>query len=692
MNTVDRIGLWLKSFDRGANRAWLAVGGLVVALIVVAVLILSREDWNVLRGPISRFASAQSGRAVRLDGDLRAHLLSFTPEIDIAGLKIGKPAWAGTGDMADLDVARLQVRLLPLFIGQVEMPLVELKGMKLDLLRDAAGRESWALNRPFVAEPLKLPPISRFVITDGQVRLADETRKIVFTGAVQASEKPTSAGGQGFSLDGDGTLNSEAFKLAASGGPLIAVKRDRPYPFRMDVRAGATHAVLDGRILRPFDMTGMDGTLTISGPDLARLYDLTGIIMPKTPPYNLSGQFQRAGDLYRFWQMTGTVGASDLSGQMAVDKINGRRKLTADLVSQSLNFPDLLAGLGGPPRRSAPSAAPAGPAQIKLSMPTGPSSGAQSPDHRLFPDAPLDTARLRSMDADVRYRANSIRSGLYSLKRGSVTAVLEDGILTLDPLTLDFSEGGLSGRVRIDGRGPVAKTDLDVKAADIGLHQFLREPGATPAIEGLLQARAQLSGVGNSVHQAASTARGEVVFVVPHGRLRQSFAELLGINIGRGLFLLLSKDTRQTDMRCAVAQFDVNGGVMNAQRIVIDTGVVTALGSGVVDLGAERIDLTIKGQTKHPELLRVWTPIKVSGTFDKPALGVDAVAVVAQGGVAAGVSVLLGPIAAILPFVSPGLAHDQDCVGLVADAKQSGAPVKSSSTRISGQKTPTKRG
>jgi uncharacterized protein involved in outer membrane biogenesis len=125
-----------------------------------------------------------------------------------------------------------------------------------------------------------------------------------------------------------------------------------------------------------------------------------------------------------------------------------------------------------------------------------------------------------------------------------------------------------------------------------------------------------------------------------------------------------------------VAQFTVRDGIMTAEQFVIDTGVVTATGSGDINLGAEQLDLKIKGSTKHPELLRLWTPINVGGSFSRPQLGLDAGQAAAQGGAAIGLAALLGPLSVILPFVSPGLAKDADCQGLVADARTAGAPVR----------------
>ena len=46
------------------------------------------------------------------------------------------------------------------------------------------------------------------------------------------------------------------------------------------------------------------------------------------------------------------------------------------------------------------------------------------------------------------------------------------------------------------------------------------------------------------------------------------------------------------------------------------------------------------------------------------------------GGLAAVLGTVLTPLAAILPFVDPGLAKDASCAALMADARYSGVPVR----------------
>lgn len=676
---VERTGEFLAAANRRVGRGPKIAGVCVLALVVLSLLILSREDWNFMRGPIARFASQRTGRQVRLDGDLRAHLLSFTPELDIGGLKIGNPAWAGPGDMADIGLARVKARLWPLLLLRLDLPLVELRAMRLNLLRDLNQRENWALNPSGENRPLKLPPIHQFLISDGRVRMDDQPRRLKLNAQVEASERPTDQGGHGFSLTGEGQLNAGPFKLVASGGPLIGVQRDKPYPFHLDVRAGPSTINAEGQVQHPFDLAQISGATRISGPNLAQLYLLTGVALPTTPAYRLAANFQRSGSRYTFSHISGTLGRSDLEGTLAVDRVKGRRRLDADLTSQKLNFADLLTVLGGLPTHSAPAPAPRRPKQIRL--PIGqPAKPGSAPGRRVLPDAPIDAERLRAMDAQVSYRARSITGGIFSVRRGALKLTLNQGVLTFDPLLLELAQGRISGRAAFDASGPVVKTSLDLRADDIGLQQLFRQHRSQPALEGELEARARLAGQGRSVHQAASAANGEVVFVIPHGRIRQAFAELMGINVGRGLFMLLSKDQKQTDIRCAVAQFDVRNGIMNAQQFVIDTGVVTATGSGDINLGTEQLDLKLKGHSKHPSLLRLWTPIDITGSFSKPQLGLDAGQAAAQGGAAIGLAALLGPLSVILPFISPGLAKDANCQSLVAEARGAGAPVRVSQT------------
>jgi hypothetical protein len=114
---------------------------------------------------------------------------------------------------------------------------------------------------------------------------------------------------------------------------------------------------------------------------------------------------------------------------------------------------------------------------------------------------------------------------------------------------------------------------------------------------------------------------------------------------------------------------------MTLQQFAFDTPVVVATGEGTLDLKNERLDLAITGHPKKPQLIRVRAPITIKGPLDHPAIGVDAGNALVQGGLSAGLALLLSPLAAILPFVDPGLGKDADCGMLLAQSRSKGAPV-----------------
>ncbi len=647
----------------GPHRGWIWGAGVAVVLLSAVALFLALFNWDMARGPIARFAGARINRVVRIDGHLRVHLLTWTPTAVIEGLRIGNPAWVGRPDMAAVDRATVSVRLAPLLIGRIDLPLVDLERPRFDFVRDAEGQANWRFHPGASTGATRLPPIQHFVISDGHVAYADLKRRLTISGEIQASERRAGAYDRGFRLSGVGTIRNNPFRLGVVGGPLINVRADRPYPFAADIHAGPTHVTARGSITHPFDFGAYSAALAMTGPDLAEVYELTGLTFPNSPPYHLTGRLSRKQGLYRMDGLSGLIGESDIEGWLTVQAKDRRPNLHADLRSRRLVFADVLTVLGAPPKTRKEDQTPAQKAAAQAAARSG----------RLLPDAPLYKERLRAMDANVHFRTDKLVEGKLPLRQASVDVTLDHGVLDLNPLVVHFDQGSIQAQVRVDGRGAVPRTDLDARLIGFSAAQLLHKTGP-PAVEATIDARAKLHGLGDSLHKAAANADGEIALAVPHGRIRQAFAELLGINVGKGLYLLLSKDQRETDLRCAVADFSVTHGLLRTRTFVVDTGVVTAKGSGTADLGAETLNLRLEGQSKKPRLLRIMAPITVGGSWRSPKVGVDAGKAVGQIGVGVALAAL-SPLAAILPFITPGGAKNADCSGLLTQAREGGVRV-----------------
>jgi uncharacterized protein involved in outer membrane biogenesis len=638
-------------------------------IILTLILFLWIFDWNWLRGPVGAVASARLGREVVIAGALDVHPWSLAPRIEANDVRIAQPAWVkGGGEMARIGRIGMQIALPPLFAGRAVLPRLEIIRPRVALIRRADGRANWTFGRTGADRGLKLPAIRRLIIADGRLTLHDARRHTNFAGTVRTDEQTDGAGKGAFALRGEGRLNGAPFLASITGAPLLEISPSRPWPFRADVRAGSTRILATARILRPFDLGRFDGDIRLSGADLNDLYSLTGLTLPNTPPYAVSGRLTRRGTLYRLDQARGRIGDSDLTGDLSVETRGARPFLTADLRSRRLDFDDLGSLFGGAPGvRRGETASPEQAAMAGRLRRTG----------RLFPEATLQVGRIRAMDARVTYRAETVNAPGLPLSKVALDLDLKDGVLTGDPVALTFSRGSVTGTARLDARGDVPRTDVDLRMTGARLEDWITvRSGGKPAVEGQILARARLTGYGDSVRKAAASAGGTLTVVAPSGQVRQAFAELLGVNVSRGLLLLLSEDQRQTPIRCAVADFRVTDGIARANRIIVDTGVVRVSGSGVINLKTERLNLTFEGQSKKPRLLRLFIPIKVEGPLTRPEIDLKTGDAIAQGGVALALAGLLSPLAAILPFVAPGLAEDANCAALLAEGRARGVPAR----------------
>ncbi|HEX4302444.1 MAG TPA: AsmA family protein [Rhizomicrobium sp.] len=644
-----RAGRWLHTllfatdWTLGRIVKWTAVA--LVALLAAAILWLYFLDWNTMRGPVSRYASARLGRTVHIDGNLDVHLFSFTPRVSASNVRIDNPDWAGSPHAADLPNLTFTFRLVPLIFGNTILPLVRFDHPNIVIVRQADGRTNWDFGGGNTG--WDVPPIQRFLVREGHIRIDDRVRKLVFTGTV-SSEENAGARGAAFQLTGDGTLNGNTFGAELHGGPLIHVDETKPYNFTANVHSGGTRITADGAITHPFHLGQFAAAATISGPNLSELYYLTGLAMPQTAPYRVKGKLSRDGTLYQFQDFAGTVGSSDLHGSLAIETAGAKPLISGAVASNVLDFKDLGNMFGG---------------KSETAIEQG----------RLLPDLPLHVERLRQMNADVIYDAGAIRSRDFPLRGLHAHIGLKDAVLLLKPLTFQFAYGRLSGQLRIDAHKQITATDVDARITDMRAEQFVF--GKPPAIEGMLEARAVLHGTGNSVRAVATSAGGQATFVVPHGKFREAFAELTGINLINGLGLLLADDKSDTGLRCAVAHFDASGGVFRTQQFVFDTDPVRVEGRGSIDLNTETLNLQVTGKPKEFRIGRIRAPILITGPLAHPEIGVRAQDALLQGGIAAALGVLFPP-AAILPFVDPGLAKDANCAGILTEAKAQGAPVK----------------
>jgi AsmA family protein len=666
--------------DRPRTRWSLIALGMLVLFIVLFAMFF---NWNYFRPTLARILSEKTGRHTVIRGDLRVHLWSFEPSAEIDGLTLDNPGWAEHAVMFSADRLTVSVSLGRLLRGQVVVPQIEVVHPIVDLERDAEERASWELGtkegRPLnSSQPAKIPTIRRLLIQGGKVHVSDRIRKLELDGSLNASDVSGEASG-GFDLKCTGSLNAKPFRADLHGGPLINLDPDHPYELTAHLTAADIKIDARTSFPRPFDLAQYSVKFEVTGNDLADVYYLTGLALPNTPPYRLSADVEHRGTLFRMDDLKGKLGSSDIEGMVEIETGRKRPKFTAKLRSDTLNMVDLAPTLGEP-ESPLPQESPAAQTSSRThaarhahATPATQANAVTPPvlpaAQRLFPDADLQVNRVRGMDADVTYQARSVTAPKLPMKEVRFHLLLNSGVLKLDPLSFVLDSGKFDGNVTIDASKEVPESTIDMGIDDVDLSQFKSAKLKQPPLQGSMSGRLKIHGYGASVHKLAASADGTVSIALPTGQMNDALAELTGIDVVKGLGLLLSQKQPNAAIRCGVIDFQAQKGTLDARSVFIDTTNVLITGRGHVDLDDERLDLSLQGDPKKVRFFRLRSPITLHGTLLHPAVGVKTENLLAQAGVAAALGTLLTPFAAALAFIDPGLAKNKDCSAVLAEAQ-----------------------
>jgi AsmA protein len=417
-----------------------------------------------------------------------------------------------------------------------------------------------------------------------------------------------------------------------------------PFPLAGEARIGDTAVKVDGRITELIGLAGLDMQIELRGKSMDQLYKVIHVAFPTTSPYVTSGRLVREDGVVRYENFTGKVGKSDLAGTLQVDMKGERNAMTGDLRSKVLDLADLGPVVGT--RQGRPEA---------RANKTG-----------VLPDAPFDAKRWKSVDADVKLKAGTLRRPeQLPLDDLNTRIRMQDAVLSLDPLEFGTAGGKLAGTIRLDGRGEAIKGDAKIRVQKLQLAKLFPTVQVTKAAVGDLSGAIELAGTGNSVAKLLGTSNGKIGLFMDGGRVSELVMQMVAIDVW-GMTRVKLRGDRQVAIRCVAGDFGVKNGVMETNALVFDTSVVNVSGLGTIDLGKETLDLTLNPEPKDSSLVSLRSPLYIRGSFSKPKVSVDMKEIAAKG-VGAAVLAIVNPLLALLPLVSEGEGKDSNCAQLFAE-------------------------
>ena len=637
-----------------------------VAFIVGGVVFLLSTDVNRYRGEIAAEVEAATGRQLDIAGPLT---LKLTPHPAVVGedLTLANAPWGSRPVMASIARAEATVRLWPLFAGKLEITSLTLIEPNLLLETDATGRRNWI----FAAEEddtepdddskkdavstadgtdevddLVIPHIDDVRIENAQLTYRDGPTGEVIEVALARAIATASSPDQPIELELDGAWNGHPISIAGQVGPIPSGSLiERSIPVALTTRAFGFTMRADGTVTRSLGFPDVDLALSVEGDDLSGLSALVDDLPRVEGPVRIRGRLTGDRTDVTLDEMVLTLGANTVAGRAVYTDRPDRPMIEAMLTAERLDLTTWLA--------PAESASPGGET----------AETTDGRDSKVFSSEPLPLDEWPTIDVKVELRVDELRTPWAIAMHSIATFNLEDGVARLRAQSADLAEGTVKADLVINSKSEPPALRLDVEAHEVDLGEALQATSATGWVEGRTQLALALRGRGRSSAQLMASLDGESRFMIEDGRMLSGTYEALVGGIRSLLGTLFTKRQGLTTVNCIASHFDIEGGVATSRVFLIDTEYSTVTGAGTIDLGAERIDVTVTPRAKSVTL-GIAVPVRVTGPLTNPNYQLEPIGTARK--VAGLLGTVLFPPAALIGLGEMGSGEHHPCLDIAA--------------------------
>lgn len=677
-----------------------AVIGTLVLLIVIAIIIIATFDWNRLKPTINEKVSTELNRPFAIRGDLgvvwerqkqETGWRSWIPwpHVHAEDVVLGNPPDIPAVTMVHLPRVEATLAPLALLTKTVYLPWIKFQQPDARLIRLSEKNNNWTFNLASDDKPkdenaqpsswsFQLDNIlfdrGRIDIDDKVSRadieiLVDPLGKPLPFSEVTGSDKDKNAkvGDYVFGLKAKGRYNGQPLTGNGKIGGMLALKSEgTPFPVQADFRSGNTRVAFVGTVSDPMKMGGVDLKLKFAGDSLGELYDLTGVLLPDTPPFETDGRLVAKIDaektsVYDYRNFNGRIGDSDIHGSLTYTTGKPRPKLEGDLESRQLRLADLGPLIGVDTGKGAE--------QSKRSEEKK-GEKTNQPAGKVLPYDRFETDKWDVMDADVRFKGRRIEHGSsLPLSDLSTHIILKNADLRLQPLKFGMAGGTINSNIHLEGDKKPMQGRADIQARRLKLKELMPDVELMQKTIGEMNGDAEFRGTGNSIAALLGTSNGNLKLLMNDGVISRNLMEILGLNVGNFIVGQIFGDD-EVRVNCAAANMDLVNGVARPSIFAFDTENAIINVTGTASMASEQLDLTINPESKGIRIVTLRSPLYVRGSFKDPQAGVKAGPLIARGAVAAALATLVTPAAALLALISPSEGQENQCSNILSQMKR----------------------
>ncbi|MBU6448978.1 MAG: AsmA family protein [Rhodospirillales bacterium] len=636
-------------------------------IIIVFLLLYIFWDWDWFIPFVDARASASLGRQVSIQ---HLHVrLGSTTIIRADGVSIANPKGFPASDPPLATIGELQVNVALFHYlrhQELDLPLIAVR-QPVFTVRQSGSQNNYTLNMAPSGKTSKPPKLGLLIIRNGSASIKLPSYKTDMNLSFYTRKAPAGdklfTGGEVLAT-AKGTYAGAPVTGTFTGGALLSLRTaTTPYPVDLHLQNGTTAASLIGTLSDPAHLAGADLRLSFAGQDMANLYQLTGVPIPETPPFSLTGLVDYDHGVFRFRDLVGKIGSSDLEGSISEAPGNPRRKITANLRSNRVDLTDLAGFLGGTPgKTTTPGQTAATKAKVE--------QAAASP--YLLPHTPINLPKIKAADVDLRYRGEHIINKGQPLDDLVVHLIINDGHITVDPLNFGVGTGTIASSIDLNGNAQPLQAKANIDFRHLQLSRLLKSTSGF-AGNGTIGGSAWVAGSGDSMAAILGHGDGHAsLFLQNGGNVSALLIDLAGLQAGQAVLSALGVP-QKTPIHCMISDFTLQNGQMNTNAFLIATNESNILGRGTADLTTEKLNLHMWTEATHLSIFNLSTPINIGGTLKNPSVLPAPGPLAARLGGAIGLGVLFPPLA-IIPTIRLGLGDKNACVDTLTALREGKKP------------------
>jgi uncharacterized protein involved in outer membrane biogenesis len=612
--------------------AFVIVGLAVLAFVRIPI------DLSRHRGLVESVASKTIGRPVSVT-DKIAVTTSLRPVFILNGLKISNPDGFESEYFISMDTARIQVALLPLLKAKIRIVEFNVHGFNLALEVNKKGEFNWAF-QPSTESDLSPKSDSATSVERDMPDLTADTlvvKKLLFTDIsldfIQNGQTHPSRftitectgkmpAGEPFSLSLKGEALKHPYVSTIEIGSLKELAQDNRSWMNIAAKIADTHFAFSGNIDLAQALGSIQLKASISGANLSSLDRITGLSLPPLKIYRAGGQLSLRKNRIDLSELSIQVGKSRLAGKMTVDNSGTKPMASVELKAPLIQLNDFDLGDWSPEK------AEVRPSEQKAKTQSSGTTDKKSKekvskskhidDHKLH--ALFSTETLEKLDAKVHIVAENVKSGIDELGSGTLTANLNKGRISIDPLKLNIPGGSfvLSGSLRPGTEASEAAVRAKIENFDFGVLVHRANPKAD--MGGIINLDVDLHSQAGRLEDLMARSNGHFDFSGRLQNLKAGIIDMWAVNV---IAAIVSSQKDQSKINCILGFWDMKDGVLSPSALLIDTSKIRICGKGQVDFKKQTIRVSAAPRPKKPEFFSLATPMEVNGTFSDFGVGID---------------------------------------------------------------------